>query len=290
MKNYFILLLVLLTLPIKAQEQFIIQETDSIVLYETYLSNTSENNTFPFFYKNGLIFVSNFNSKQHNLYYSNLATEPLKIQLKNKYRFGAASIYGSDIYFTGESKFYYSTIYKGIIENNKVSKIEMLKICDPKINYSDPFISEDGQQLILISDEKDILHLKEYVKTKDNIWELKSIPYISHPDFDIINPTIFNENTIYFSTNIYKGPIKKISYTKDESGKIIIENVEREQGVFNIYKVERKNGHWGLPIKVNELSSESDDLGVLFDSEKSGYLTSFRYNSNDNIYYFELKN
>lgn len=284
-----ILFLVLITSISKAQERFLIQETDSIDIYETYLSNTSQGNIFPSFYKNGLIYVSDFNAKQHNLYFSNLASEALKISLRGRFKFGSATIYGSEIYFTGETKYFKSVIYKGIIENFKVSKIGKTEFCNPNFNYSDPFISEDGQQLILISDEKNAFHIKEFVKNNDHKWEEKSVPYISNPNFDILNPTIYNENTIYFSTNIYKGKITGVNYSTNEKGEIVVNHVNREEGVFNIYKLERKDGRWGIPKKVNELSSESDDMGVIFDSEKSGYLTSYRYNSNDNIYYFILK-
>ena len=38
------------------------------------------------------------------------------------------------------------------------------------------------------------------------------------------------------------------------------------------------------------LNSEFDDVGVLFLTETTGYLTSFRYDDSDNIYYFKLNN
>lgn len=286
---YSLLFFVLFTFKTTAQERFLIQETDSIDIYETYLSNTSQGNIFPSFYKNGLIYVTDFNAKEYSLYFSNLESDPLKISLRGKFEFGAATIYGSEIYFTGQTKYFKSAIYKGIIEDFKVSKIEKLEFCNPNFNYSDPCISEDGQQLILISDEKNVFHIKEFVKNSDNKWGEKRVPYISHPNFDILNPTIYNENTIYFSTNIYKGKITGVNYTTNEKGEIIVDKIIREEGIFNIFKIERKNGRWSFAKKVNELSSESDDMGVLFDSEKSGYITSYRYNSNDNIYYFILK-
>lgn len=272
-----------------AQERFLIKETDSIQLFETYLSNSYTGNIFPSFYKNGLLFVSNFNSSEHKLYYSNLEGGITRIPLRGKFNFGAATIYGSDIYFTGKTKTYNSAIYKGKIENFKVTKIEKLDFCNPNHSYSDPYISIDGQQLVLISNERDILHIKEFVKNENNEWELKSNPYISHPEFDIINPTIFDENTIYFSANVSNGEIEQVSYTKNQKGEIIVDKIFREEGDFNIYKISRTNGRWGIKQKVTVLSSELDDLGVIFDSAKSGYLTSYRFNSNDNVYYFILK-
>lgn len=272
-----------------AQERFLIKETDSLQIFETYLSNSYTGNIFPSFYKDGLLFVSNFNSAEHKLYYSNLEGGIIKIPLRGKFNLGAVNIYGSDIYFTGDTKTYNSAIYTGKIENFKVSKIKKLDFCDSNFSYSDPSISKNGQQLILISNERDILHIKEFVKNENNEWELKSIPYISNPAFDIINPTIFDENTIYFSANVFQGKIEKITYTSNSKGEAVVDKVYREEGDFNIYKICRVDGHWGVKQKVTALSSEFDDLGVIFDSENSGYLTSYRFNSNDNIYYFILK-
>lgn len=285
----FSFLLLFLNISI-AQERLLIKETDSIQLFETHLSNISDGNIFPSFYKNGLVYVSDFNSKYFQVFYSDLNSESIKIPLKGKFHFGSVCIFGNDIYFTGKTREYNSTILKGVIEGFKVTKVKKLPFCNDDFTYSDPVISKDGKQLVVVSSEKDIFHLIEFVKNENNEWEKKSVPYISHPSFDIINPTIYDENTIYFSANIYKGAVKKVNYAKDENGKIIIQGVEREEGAFNIYKVERTKGAiWGIPEKVNALNSEFDELGVIFDSENTGYLTTFRFNSNDNIYYFKLK-
>ena len=175
------------------------------------------------------------------------------------------------------------------MEDLEVSKIEKLPFCDKNFSYTDPCISSDGKQLVLVSSEKQLLHIVEFVRNDANEWEKKSVVFISHPNFDIINPTIYNENTIYFSSNIFNGKIIGASYVTNEQGEMVIEDVKREVGDFDIYKIERTDGIWGIPIKATEFNSESDELGVLFDSEKSGYLTTYRYNSNDNIYYFVLK-
>jgi len=278
-----------------AQEMYLIEETDSIQLFETYLSNTSTGNVFPAFYKNGLMFVSKYKDNSYNLFYSDLQSVSIKIPLGNKFQFGAATVHENEIYFTGISKrmdtrgYFNSTIYKGILEDLKVKKIEKLDFCDKNFSYTDPSISANGKQMVLVSSEKEILHILEFVKNDANEWQKKSLVFISHPNFDIINPTIYNENTIYFSSNIFNGEIIGVAYTTNENGEIVLDKVKRAEGVFNIYKIERKQGRWGIPIKANEFNSEFDELGILFDSEKSGYLTSFRYNGNDNIYYFILK-
>lgn len=272
-----------------AQERYLIVETDSIQLFETYLSNTSTNNIFPSFYNNGLLYVSNFNSKNYRLLYSNLTSPSQKIAVGSKFNFGSASVYENEIYFTGSSSNYNSVIYKGIIEGVKVSKIKKLRFCNPLFSYTDPFISANGKQMVLVSSEKNRIHILEFVKNKNNEWEKRSVPFISHPSFEIINPTLYDENTIYFSSNIFEGEITEVVYSKTNEGKIVVSEVHREEGDFNIYVIKRVHDSWGIPQKVNAFNSEFDELGVLFDSEKSGYLTSRRYNSNDNIYYFKLK-
>jgi hypothetical protein len=104
----------------------------------------------------------------------------------------------------------------------------------------------------------------------------------------LLNPTIFNKNTIYFASNFFKGKINEVKNNYAD-GKLAYTEIFREKGVFNIYKTEKVNGIWQLPKKAHEFNSEFDDLGVIFNTEKSGYLTTFRYNNTDNIYYFELK-
>ena len=273
----------------KAQERFLIEETDSIQLFETYLSNTSTNNIFPSFYKNGLLYVSDFESKGYKLFYSDLYSTSEKVGINGRFNFGSASVFENEIYFTGTTSTYGSGIYKGVFEDLKVKKIKKLDFCDPNFTYSDPFISANGQQMLIVSSEKNVLHIVEYIKNEANEWEVKSIPYISHPSFEIMNPTLYNENTLYFSSNMNDGKVTGVVYDKTTEGEIIVSEIKREQGDFNIFKIERTNNRWGVPIKVNALNSEFDELGVLFDSDKSGYLTSRRYNSNDNIYYFILK-
>lgn len=295
--KYFALCLILLiwNAKIHAQDLFLIEETDSIQIFETYLSNTSIGNVFPTFYNNGLLYVSKNKTAEYQLYYSDLLAEPIKISLGSKFNFGAATVYNNEIYFTGISRssdsrgYFNSTIYKGILEDFKVTKVKKLDFCDRNFSYTDPSISANGKQMVVVSTEKNIPHIIEFEKNNADEWVKKSIVFISHPNFDLINPTIYNENTIYFSSNIFNGKVTGVSYTTNQKGEMVIEKIKREEGDFNIYKIVRTNGSWGMPIKANEFNSEFDELGVLFDSEKSGYLTSFRYNANDNIYYFILK-
>ena len=293
----FHILIIFLTFSIgnfNAQERFLIKETAHIKLFETYLSNTSDGNIFPVVYNNGLLFLSNHRSKDYQLYFSNLQSELIKIRTNSKFNVGSFAVDGNEIYFTGATKRVgfdgniNSAIYKGTIEDLKVSKIEKVSICETNYSYAHPSISKEGDQMVLVTNENGIFHLLEFVKNNKNEWVKNGLIYISHPVFEILNPTIYNKNTVYFSTDIYEGQIKEIIYKKND-GTLKLSEIRREKGAFNIYKISRKNGHWGIPVKVPELNSDFDDLGVIFTAEKSGYLNTYRFNSTDNIYYFELK-
>jgi hypothetical protein len=290
MKYFLSLFFVFITIFFgRAQERFLIEENDSLQLFETYLSNTSINNVFPSFYNNGLLYVSNFESKNYKLFYSDLyaVTEPVSIG--SRFNFGSVSVFENEIYFTGITNFFNAAIYRGVLDDLKVKKIKKLDFCRSEYSYTDPFISANGKQMLVVSNEKDVPHIIEFVKNDVNEWERRSVPFISHPNFEIMNPTLYNENTIYFSANINEGKIAGVSYETTSEGEIIVTEIQREQSEFNIYKIERINDQWGIPIKAKALNTEFDELGVLFDSDISGYLTSRRYNSNDNIYYFILK-
>lgn len=282
-------------LNLKAQEKLFISENDGLKLFETYISLNSTDNIFPTIYKEGLIYSSSHNSNNYKLYYSNLKSESQKFKIGSKYNIGAVTIFNNEIYFTGITKKLSSfgtnnyTIYKGKIEDFKVKEIEKLPICSLDFSYTYPTISKDGKKMLVVTNEKERLHILELKRTNNNEWEKGEVVNISHPEFEIINPTYYNENTIYFASNIYDGKITRVSYDTGEEGEIHITEVEREQGSFNIYKIERKGKSWGVPIKQDIFNSEFDDLGVIFINENSGYLTTYRYSDTDNIFYFELK-
>jgi len=291
-----ILLLCCFTLNLKAQEKILISENDGIRIYETYLTLNSTGNIFPTLYNEGLIYASNHNSNDYKLFYSNLKSEPQKVKIGSKYNLGAVAIFNNEIYFTGVTKKLSTfgtnnfTIYKGKIIDFKVKEIVQLPICSLDFSYTYPAISKDGTKMTVVTNEKGHLHLLELKRNENNEWEKGEVVYISHPEFEIINPIYYNENTIYFASNIFDGKITRVAYDKNENGEFLVSEVEREQGSFNIYKIERKNGAWRIPVKIDLFNSDFDDLGVVFINENSGYLTSFRYSNTDNIYYFELKN
>jgi hypothetical protein len=279
----------------KAQEKILIFEDENIRLFETHLSLNSSGNIFPTIYNNGLIYASNYNSNNYKLLYSDLKSESQKFKIGSNYTLGAVAIFNNEIYFTGVTKKLSTsgtnnfTIYKGIIEDFKVKKIEQLPICSLDYSYTYPTISKDGSKMLVVTNEKGRLHLLELTRNEVNNWEKGEVVNISHPEFEIINPTFYNDNTIYFASNVFDGKVTGVLYVTDEEGKAQVAEVKREQGSFNIYKIEKNNGIWGIPIKQAIFNSDFDDLGVTFIDEKSGYLNSFRYSNSDNIYYFELK-
>ncbi len=286
--------LVVCTVVAKAQEKVLITETDSIKLFETYVSAHSSENIFPTFYDKGIIYASNHNSKFYNLYYSDLQSSSSSIKIGPKFAMGPLAVFGNEIYFTRYSNkrsstgIFNVTIYKGILENLRVSKIKKLPICNYEYAYSHPAISKDGNSMVVVTNEKDIFHLLQLKRNSKGIWEKGDVIFIAQSNIELLNPTIYDENTIYFSSNSFSATIKKVE-NMYENGKLMYMDVYREQGDFDIYKLTKVNGRWKLPIKAHELNSEFDDLGVIFKTEKTGYLTTFRFNDTDNIYYFELK-
>lgn len=287
-------ILVVFALNINAQEKVFISENDSLELYETYISINSINNIFPTVYKKGLIYSSANKSNLYQLHYSDLKSKPKKIKLNKKFQSGAVSTFKNEIYVTGTTNYidsdgvYNLAIYKGIIEDLKVKKLKILPICKKEFTYADTAISEDGNFMIVVTNENGNYHLLELIRNENNEWKRGDIIYISHPRFKILNPTIYNNNTIYFSSNKFNGKVERQKY-ENIDGKLTLTEKNIEEGVFNIYKTQKVNGKWNLPVKVEMLNSEFDELGVVFKTKTSGYLTTYRFNNADNIYYFELK-
>ena len=295
MKIRIVLLLFLFSFSLRAQDKILIEENDDLWLFETFVSLNSEGNIFPSFLKNGLLYTSNYNSKKYQLFYSDLKTEPIKFKIGSKYKLGAVAVFNNEIYFTGTSKktssqgFNNFAIYKGLVNGFKVSNIKQLSICNPNFSYTYPAISKDGNKMVVVSNERGSIHLLEFNRNKNNQWEKGEVIFISQLDYEIINPLIFDENTIYFASNLTDGKITKVLYNSNKKGEVKVAEVEREKGDFNIFKTVKTDVSWGLPQKVEQFNSEFDDLGVLFINDKSGYINTFRYSDADNIYYFELK-
>lgn len=288
-------LLLLLNFKLDAQEK-LISETDSIAIFDTYISLNSSENVSPVIFNDGIIYTSAHKSNYYQLLFSDLKSKSKKIKIGRNYNSGLVAVYKDEIYFTENIK--YSTLYnsvnlvinKAIIENFKISKAVTLPICKKGFYYEYPAISKNGKQMAVVTNENGVVHLLELTRNNENEWSRSSVVFIAQVNFNIINPTFYNENTIYFSSNMIKGKINidQVKY-KIKDGEPIITDVFYKTGVYNIYKITRIDGRWQLPEKQTIFSSDFDDLGVVFKTEKSGYINTFRYDNTDNIYYFELK-
>jgi len=272
---------------VRSQDKILISETENIKIFETNLSLESNGNVWPTIYNEGLIFSSN---KRNNKYFfTDFKLYPTRFKTSSKNTTGPFAIFNSEIYFTGLSKSKINlAVYKGKIDEFGIIEAEELPILKLDFSYADPAISKDGNRMIVVANEKGFPHILELIRNRKNEWEKGSVIYISNPQFEILSATIFDENTIYFSSNASSGKIEEVLYTLD-NGKFAVSEFVIEKSSFNIYKTIRNNGIWQLPVKVSMFNSEFDDLGVVFKTPKSGYLNSFRYNNSDNIYYFELK-
>ena len=281
---------------IKAQGKSLIFENDSIAIYDTYISLNSKENISPTIYKNGILYSSGNKLGFYKLYFSDLENVPQKIKIDSKFHVGLVAMFKNEIYFTKNIKglktaisdVYDLAIFKGNLENNKVSKAEPLSIYKKGFSYGHPAISKNGDQMVIITNEKGFYHLLELKRDSNNEWQRSEVIFIAQTGFKIINPTIYDENTIYFSSNAHQGKVRSVEYAI-ENEKPVISNVIYEEGVFNIYKIKRVDGKWALPQKVTVFNSEFDDLSVIFKTENTGFLNTFRYDNTDNIYYFELK-
>lgn len=147
--------LLLFNFKLDAQER-LISETDSIAIFDTYISLNSSKNISPIIFNDGLIYASANKSNYYKLFFSDLKSKSKKIKISSKYNSGLVAVYKNEIYFTGNSKYATSdgsinlVIYKGIIENFKVKKIAPLPICKEVFSYNNPAISRDGKQMAIV--------------------------------------------------------------------------------------------------------------------------------------------
>lgn len=291
--TYIFLLAVILSVSVQAQKA-LIYESDEVRIYDTYISEKSIDNLFPTYYKEGLLYISGADSRYYSLYYAPIDEEKKKITISSRFRLGGMATKGDEIYFSGiaSKEFNFNknlTVYKGLMVKNKVTKIKKLKICNYQNMYAHPSLSPSGEKMILVTNEKGRTHLLELKLNENGEWERNELVFITHPSFDIINPTYFNEDTIYFASNhTNKGKVENVIFEpKADSIKVV--EVIWEPSSYNIYRIDKHKGVWQVPYLVEALSSDFDDLGVLFTSENEGFLTTYRFNNTDNIYYFEIR-
>ncbi len=278
-----------------AQKGALISENDTIAIFESIVSKKSAENLYPTPYKNGLLYTSAFKSDYYRLVFSDGKEDPKRIRISKKFQLGPVSIFENEIYFTGMSRYMnangepHLTILKGIIEDFKVTKSKELDVCLAGYTYAHASVSSDGKSMVVVTNENDVYHLLEFKRNEKNEWERGKPIFITQLNFKILNPVFVGDNTVYFSSNIFDGKESDREYEQVDE-KLVLVGVRRENVSFNIYKIQKgTNNVWSIPKKVEALSSESDDLGVQFIDEKSGYLSTYRYDNTNNIFFFELK-
>ena len=279
-----------------AQKGELIFENDSIALYESLVSKDSYENLYPTPYNEGILYTSAFNNDYYRLFFSNGKDKPEKVRISKRFQLGPVSVFNNEIYFTGMSRYMnekgepHLSILKGNLEDLKVTKAKELELCIDGYTYAHANISKDGKTMILVTNEFDVYHIKEYKRnTINDEWERGEPVFITQLNFKILNPVFQGENTIYFSSNMFDGKDSNKVYEQVDEKMVLLE-VKSQNVSFNIFKIERnQNGEWSIPKKVTALSSEFDDVGVQFIDEKSGYISTYRYDNTNNIFYFELK-
>jgi hypothetical protein len=294
MKVKFLFVLIVLTvLSTLAQDKELIYENDSLSIFDSFISINSSDNLFPKKYKNGVIYSSKYKSEYYDLYYSNLESAPIKLKIGSKYNYGGAAIFNNEIYFSGNDRLMHMNnntnhlIYKALINDLKVTKYRVLNFCKRNFSYEYPAISEDGLRMVVVTNERGRNHLLELIRNENNVWERNKVVFISQSKAEFLNPTYYDENTIYFSSNMIAEEDR--FGLKFMNGSWVKVKTKLEESIFDIYKVTRINGTWSLPVKVPKFNSEFDDLGVEFIDENSGYISTYRFSNTDNFYYFKLK-
>ncbi|MHB1106404.1 MAG: hypothetical protein ACYCZ2_08570 [Lutibacter sp.] len=183
-------LLLLLNLKLGAQEK-LISETDSIAIFETYISLNSIENIAPIIYNDGLIYASANKSNYYKLYYSDLKSKSKKIKIGSNYKSGLVAVYKNEIYFTDILQNSISdssinlAINNGKIEDFKVSKARTLPICKKEFYYEYPAISRDGKQMVIVTNENGMIHLLELTLNNENEWVRSSVVFIAQVNFNI---------------------------------------------------------------------------------------------------------
>lgn len=277
------------------QKGELIFEDEKVILYESFLSASSSENLFPIPFKDGVLFSSAHNSDYYRLYFQQPKGKRERVRISNRYQLGAVATFENEIYYTAMSKYMtanhepHLTIFRGELDELKVKSQKELSFCVDGYTYAHPNISKDGSKMVIVTNEKDVYHILELKRNENNEWERSAPVFITQLNFKILNPTYLGPDTIYFSANIFNGKVGDTRYEM-VNDKMVLVDVQGEDASFNIYKVERKeSGTWSIPVLVESLSSNSDDLGVQFIDKQKGYVSTYRYDNTNNIFYFELK-
>ena len=241
------------------------------------ISKTSiKKNAFsPTLYDQGLIITSkNTNENFYSLYYTKIINKEkldklikLKIKDRNKYFHISNGIYvplSNEFYFTATNKLGKLDLYKCQIKDLKLIKPEMIKLSKSYNSVGHSTFSKDALKMIISSGKNDDIDLNLFTRNDySSEWEYKrNLSELNTKDNEL-HSTLVNDSLLYFS------------------------RWDKKKKQMNLYySILRSDNYWSEPKIHEQLNSTSDDFGIVFLNEKSGYFTSNR-DGNDNIYYFE---
>ncbi|MGI8892223.1 MAG: OmpA family protein [Bacteroidia bacterium] len=256
----------------------------------------------PVYYKEGIAFSSERNNSASDkysawtnrpfldLFYSkidqnNILGEPqlLKGKINSKYNEGPITFNREETvaYFTRNNfenrkakkdndNIVNLKIYKATLIGDEWNHIESLSFNNDLYSNGHPTLSADGLTMYFVSDRPDGLGGTDIYVTnlKDGKWSNPvSLGNIINTPGDEMFPYLFNDTTLYFSSNGLPG-----------------------MGGLDIYYSIKRNNKWTDPVNIGfPINSNRDDFGYLADaSGKTGYFSSNRDGSGeiDNLYNF----
>jgi outer membrane protein OmpA-like peptidoglycan-associated protein len=74
----------------------------------------------------------------------------------------------------------------------------------------------------------------------------------------------------------------------DKQGNFYYSSNYISMGGLDVFKVAVVNSQFSTPVRISPFNSKGDDFAVTFISERTGYISSNRYDGADRIYYFEI--
>ncbi|WP_405570514.1 hypothetical protein [Winogradskyella sp. Asnod2-B02-A] len=229
-------------------------------------------------YDNGLIITSKKNNEKfYSLYYSKILQKekldnPIKLKIKHRNRFfnisnGVYLTISNEFYFTANNQLGKLNLYKCQIKDLELIKPKVVKLFESENSVGHSTFSKDALKMIVSSEKSGDIDLILYTRNDySSEWKFKrNLSELNSKNIEL-HPNLVNDSIIYFS------------------------RLDKKEKRMDLYSSILKNDNsWSDPKIYEHLNSSSDDYGVIFINEKSGYFTSNR-EGNDRIYYFEDNN
>lgn len=226
-------------------------------------------------YEKGLIITSKENNEKfYSLYYSKIIKNeklenPIKLKIKrrNNYFNISNGVYlnsSNEFYFTANNKLGKLNLYKCGIKDLELIKPKVVRLIESENSVGHSTFSKDGLKMIVSSEKLGNIDLVLYTRNDySSIWKYKrNLLELNTKNIEL-HPSLVNDSLIYFS------------------------RLDKKENRMDLYYSRLKNdNYWSKPKIYEQLNSSSDDFGVVFLNEESGYFTSSR-EGNDRIYYFE---